>query len=181
MIIILSENLGEKAEAKIGNFNQQLKKIFSAIFSFNKKRSSYKMAVSSSFKSISDFKDHYFQTLNTLKMIEKESEKSYAFYDQLEIKKLLAKNDNEELKYFADKILMPLKEYGNSSQNNLLKTLKIYLQSNCSWSYSKEKLHIHGNTLSYRLNRIKEILNLDFDDYNDRLKLQLAFEIEELL
>ncbi|MEC9490520.1 MAG: helix-turn-helix domain-containing protein [Halanaerobiales bacterium] len=181
MIIILTEDLGEESESKIEGFNQQLKEIFSSIFSFNQKKSSYKLAVSSSFSEIADFKNSYFNTINTLNMIEEQSEKNYAFYDQLEIKKLLAKNNTEELKDFADKILKPLKEYGGSSKNDLLKTLRIYLQSNCSWTSSKEELHIHGNTLSYRLNRIKEILNIDFDDYNDRLKLQLAFEIEEIV
>lgn len=186
MIIIIVEELvieelGQNTEEKIKNFNLKLKEIFNSIYSFNRKKSSYKMAVSSSFKEIADFKKSYFRTLNTLNMIEDQSEKNYAFYDQLEIKKLLAKNESEELKDFADKILKPLKEYGNSSKNDLLKTLKIYLQSNCSWTSSKEELHIHGNTLSYRLNRIKEILDIDFDDYNDRLKLQLAFEIEEFV
>ncbi len=181
MIIIIVEELGQNDRDKIKNFNLKLKKIFNSIYSFNRKISSYIMAVSSSFKEIADFKKSYFQTLNTLNMIEEQSEKNYAFYDELEIKKLLAKNESEELKVFADKILKPLKEYGGSSKNDLLKTLKIYLQSNCSWTSSKEELHIHGNTLSYRLNRIKEILNIDFDDYNDRLKLQLAFEIEEIV
>lgn len=181
MIIIIVEELDQNAEEKINNFNLRLKEVFNSIYSFNRKRSSYKMALSSSFKEIVDFKKSYFQTLNTLNMIEEKSEKNYAFYDKLEIKKLLAKNDSEELKDFANKILKPLKEYEGSSKNDLLKTLKIYLQSNCSWTSSKEELHIHGNTLSYRLNRIKEILNIDFDDYNDRLKLQLAFEIEEIV
>jgi DNA-binding PucR family transcriptional regulator len=181
MIIIIAEELDQSAEEKIINLNLKLKEIFYSIFNLNRKKSFYKMAVSSSFKEISDFKKSYFRTLNTLNMIEEQSEKNYAFHDQLEIKKLLAKNETEELKDFADKILKPLKKYGGSSKNDLLKTLKIYLQSNCSWTSSKEELHIHGNTLSYRLNRIKEILNIDFDDYNDRLKLQLAFEIEEIV
>jgi DNA-binding PucR family transcriptional regulator len=181
MIIIIIEELKQQPETKIRDFNLTLKKIFNSIFSLKKNNYSYKMAVSSSYQKTAEFKKSYFRTLKTLDMISGQSEKNYAFYDQLEIKKLLAKNESEELKDFADKILKPLKEYSNSSKNDLLQTLKIYLQSNCSWTESKETLHIHGNTLSYRLNRIKEILNVDFDDYNDRLKLQLAFEIEELV
>lgn len=181
MIIIIIEELDNKAEEKIKKFNRKLNKIFSPIFAFKEDDFSYKMVVSSSFKKIDDFKEAYFQAINTLPMLEKKQDKNYAFYDQLEIKKLLSKNDAEELAAFAEKILKPLKDYGNSSKNDLIKTLKVYLQSNCSWTTSKEKLHIHGNTLSYRLNRIKEILNIDFDDYNDRLKLQLAFEIEDII
>ena len=181
MIIIIIEELKGKAENKIKSFNEQLRKIFNSIFNFNKIEYSYKMGISSIFRDTADFKKRYFQTINTLEMLEYQQEKNYAFYDELEIKKLLAKNDSDELKDFSEKILKPLKEYNNSSKSDLLKTLKTYLQSNCSWTESKDKLHIHGNTLSYRLNRIKEILNIDFDDYNDRLKLQLAFEIEEII
>ncbi|ADQ13792.1 helix-turn-helix domain-containing protein [Halanaerobium hydrogeniformans] len=181
MIIIIVEELHDEAEEKIKNFNLKLKKLFSPIFAFKEDDFSYKMVISSSFKKIDDFKETYFQALNTLPMLESEKDKNYAFYDQQEIKKLLSKNEAEELAAFAEKILKPLKNYNNSSKNDLIKTLKVYLQSNCSWTTSKEKLHIHGNTLSYRLNRIKEILNIDFDDYNDRLKLQLAFEIEDII
>ena len=39
---------------------------------------------------------------------------------------------------------------------------------------------IHYNTVVYRLQRIKEITGIDFEDYNDRLNLQIALKILEL-
>ncbi len=60
-----------------------------------------------------------------------------------------------------------------------LKILNI--KSNGNWFYTKGKMHIHGNTLSYRLKRIEEILGLDLEDYNHRLKIQFALEIMEIM
>lgn len=44
-----------------------------------------------------------------------------------------------------------------------------------------ENLYTHYNTVLYRINRIKEITGLNLDDPNDRLNLEIALKIRELL
>ncbi len=44
----------------------------------------------------------------------------------------------------------------------------------------KELLHIHGNTLNYRLQRLKDILSTDINAYYPSLNLRIAFEIIDL-
>jgi DNA-binding PucR family transcriptional regulator len=36
------------------------------------------------------------------------------------------------------------------------------------------ELHIHANTLYHRIKKIEDILDMDFSDYEDYLKVQLA-------
>jgi len=105
---------------------------------------------------------------------------NYYFYEDLEVKRFLLNNDTGELKLFVQKILGPLLNYKNSSRRELYNTLEVYIKSGGNWTVGKEQLHIHGNTLTYRLNRLKDILDLDLSDYNDRLKIQIALEIIEL-
>ncbi len=76
--------------------------------------------------------------------------------------------------------LGPLKEYRHSSRYELYTTLKIYIQSNENWTSTKELLHIHGNTLNYRLQRLKDILSTDINAYYPSLNLRIAFEIIDL-
>lgn len=130
---------------------------------------------------IGGFKPAYFATQQIIRMLDNsDAEYSYVFYDDLEIKRLLLGNSTEELEKFLSMILGPLLEYQKNTQE-FLNTLKTYIQSNGNWTYTKDKLHVHGNTLNYRLNRIMHILNIDLNDYHDRLKVQIALEIYDIL
>lgn len=102
------------------------------------------------------------------------------FYEDLEVKRFLLNNDPGELRLFVRKILGPLLNYKMSSRQELYNTLEVYIKTGGNWTAAKDQLHIHGNTLTYRINRLKEILKLDLSDYNDRLKVQIALEIMEL-
>lgn len=112
--------------------------------------------------------------------LKKKGQFNYYFYEELEVKRFLLNNDPNELKIFVQKILGPLLEYKMASRQELYSTLEMYIKSGGNWTVAKERLHIHGNTLTYRINRLKEILDLDLSDYNDRLKIQIALEIMEL-
>ena len=57
----------------------------------------------------------------------------------------------------------------------LLETLLKYIQLNGEKNKVSESLHIHRNTLNYRLNNIEEITGLKFNDYMDLYQLILFF------
>lgn len=38
-------------------------------------------------------------------------------------------------------------------------------------------LYTHYNTITHRLERIKELLNIDFDHADDRLQLEIAIKL----
>ncbi|MBA1334369.1 MAG: hypothetical protein HPY66_2218 [Firmicutes bacterium] len=134
------------------------------------------------FSDLFRLKSSYDDAMKALRILGKlQKKRPVLFFDELEIKKFLFSNNPAELKEFAYETLGRLINYENSSREEFLNTLKYYIRSNGNWSLTRDKLHIHGNTLNYRLNRIKEILGLDLDDYSDRLKIQIAFEILDLL
>lgn len=103
------------------------------------------------------------------------------FFDNLQIKKLLLNTSQIELKKFVEKTLGPLINSKKNSNYDFFITLETYVKSGYNWSSSKDQLHIHGNTLTYRIKRIQEILNLDLSSYHDRLKVELALEIMDLI
>ncbi len=134
------------------------------------------------FADLFKLKPSYADAMHALRILGKLGTKSrILFFDELEVKKFLFSNDPSELREFACRTLNGLINYQNSSREEFLDTLRHYIQSNGNWSLTRNRLHIHGNTLNYRLNRIKEILQLDLDDYSDRLKIQISFEIMDLL
>lgn len=128
------------------------------------------------------FIEAYQNTLISFKTaIELNQTHSSLNFEALEVKRLLMKNSTETLENFLNSVLGPLQSYENKSHKEFLITLRLYITSNGNWTTTKNTLHIHGNTLNYRLNRISEILAINLDDYNQRLKLQMAFEIIDIL
>lgn len=99
--------------------------------------------------------------------------------EQLGIFSLLALlPDVPEIKEYSDKFLAPLKEYDAAHNTQLLDTLRIYLEANCNVKETAEQMFTHYNTIPYRLERIKKLLNLDLEDINSRLQILIAFKLD---
>lgn len=62
----------------------------------------------------------------------------------------------------------------------LLATLRAYLAVNGSPTDAADRLHLHRNTVLYRLQRIEQILQRDLRDADVRLTLHLALKIDEI-
>ncbi len=90
---------------------------------------------------------------------------------------LLLFGENSELYDFTQKILSPLIRYDQKHKTNLIRTLDVYLSCERRLGVSARTLYIHVNTLRQRLRRIKDILRMDLDDPNVRLKLQFAINV----
>lgn len=75
-------------------------------------------------------------------------------------------------------LLYPLKEHDREHKSDFLKTLAVYLSLNGNLKESAAFLHIHTNTLMYRLNRIAEITgrSLKETDYRTSIYLDLLTE-----
>ena len=72
--------------------------------------------------------------------------------------------------------IKPLLAYDEEHNTQLLYTLETYF-NNCQNSVKTSKaLFIHRNTLLYRLDRIAEILDLNYSDSEQMLTFQLALK-----
>lgn len=102
-------------------------------------------------------------------------------YDRLGVYRLLAQvEDRQGLEAFAHRVLGPLEAYDAAHSTPLLRTLEVYLQRHGHLRQSARDLHIHLNTLHYRLRRISEITRLDLKDADARLDLLLALRVRAL-
>ncbi|HEV3096707.1 MAG TPA: helix-turn-helix domain-containing protein [Candidatus Dormibacteraeota bacterium] len=63
----------------------------------------------------------------------------------------------------------------------LLQTLGAYLATNGSPTDAADRLHLHRNTVLYRLGRIEDLLGVDLRDAEVRLGLHLALKISDVL
>jgi hypothetical protein len=77
-------------------------------------------------------------------------------------------------------VLAPLVHIGGARAERLIRTLHIYLDQQGSMTRTAEVLNLHRNAVSYRVNQIFSLLDVDPDNPDDRLLLQLACRAREL-
>lgn len=95
-------------------------------------------------------------------------------------KLLLALRDNGELAEFVERTLAPLRADSRTG-DVLIETLDAFFACNGNVSRAKEILHLHRNSLIYRLARARALLGHDLDDPELRLALQLAIKGRRIL
>ncbi len=103
-------------------------------------------------------------------------------YDELGIYTILWESGKQDkIKEFALSKLGRLLDYDEKHSTNLLKTLEIYLQKNCSLKETAAEAFIHINSLKYRLKRIKELTGLNLASEEDRFQCQLSLRLLKTL
>ena len=68
-----------------------------------------------------------------------------------------------------------LKQYDEDNHTDLYQTLYDYLRNNCNMAETARQLHLHRNSLLYRLNQIRELGGIRLDDAGTREHLLLSY------
>jgi len=180
LIIILIDDNDSFNREIMKTFHKSITETVEKLESRAKIHSSCVSIVSEKINSYDEFRSIYERTYKLFEIIPGNQTSDCHFYEDYQVKKILLKNDKHDLVAFSRKVLAPVFDYSHSSRIELFETLKTYIFSGGNWTKTKNDLHIHGNTLTYRLNRIKELMDADIDDYQTRLRIQLALEITEI-
>jgi PucR C-terminal helix-turn-helix domain/Purine catabolism regulatory protein-like family len=75
---------------------------------------------------------------------------------------------------YVHRLLDPLRAHDDQYHSALEETLDVFLQCSGSWSRSAAQLHIHVNTLRYRITRIAELTGRDPTRLDEQVDLFLA-------
>ncbi|GAA5127912.1 PucR family transcriptional regulator [Haloechinothrix salitolerans] len=98
-------------------------------------------------------------------------------FDALGIHRLLSQvPSTADVRSFAREVLGPLAEPGDERCGGFVETLACYFQCDSSPQRAARVLHVHPNTVTYRLKRAEELTGLRLDRYRDRLMAQVALE-----
>lgn len=94
---------------------------------------------------------------------------------------LTALGTNPEASRFFRKTLGRLITHDDNKNAELVETLEAFFTCHGNLSQTANRLHIHRNTLTYRLERIAAITQLDLDDPDARFSLQLALKLRPVI
>lgn len=86
----------------------------------------------------------------------------------------------EVMRAYCDRILHALTARETASAEELLKTLECYIRNDGQVHKVAKSLHIHRNTVAYRLEKAGEMLNLNLNRLDDMLKLKMVFVFRQL-
>ncbi|MEU4505229.1 PucR family transcriptional regulator ligand-binding domain-containing protein [Streptomyces sp. NPDC024089] len=78
---------------------------------------------------------------------------------------------------FTARLLDPLREYDRRHRAELIPTLETFLDCDGSWTRCAARLHLHVNTLRYRVGRIEQLTGRDLSRLEDKLDFFLALRM----
>lgn len=135
-------------------------------------------------KKIEDLGKTYKNALNVLKLKKSEnfSNEDIVLYNDLGLYKvILSVEDKQILKEFYDENLKSIIKYDELNETDYMKVLESYLRNNGSVKVVSQELFYHKNTICYKINKIEEILNIDFSDFKIRANLYLSILIKNYI
>lgn len=118
--------------------------------------------------------------LRVKKLFPKETEGIYGYQDLGIYRYLLQLKKWKDEEGCQDERLERLKEYDRNNHTELLETLETFLDAAGKVNVAASRLHIHINTLGYRLRRIEEIMQVDLENMNQRTALYLELKMDKL-
>ncbi|MFE5921181.1 PucR family transcriptional regulator [Streptomyces sp. NPDC056468] len=78
---------------------------------------------------------------------------------------------------FTARLLDPLRDYDRRHRAELIPTLEAFLDCDGSWTRCATRLHLHVNTLRYRVGRIEQLTSRDLSRLEDKLDFFLALRM----
>ena len=154
MIKIKSHNMKERLEAKHKNLDLQ-------------------MGLSDIAFYIDEFNKAFKRGRKTLDIgVKLYKENSFLKYSDLGVFAWLDIKEEE-----FEMLLVDIEELLTKDNKDLLKTLKVYLESNMNYSLTAKKLYIHINTVRKRIREIEELIDYDYEDPMSRVKLEVLLKL----
>jgi hypothetical protein len=107
--------------------------------------------------------------------------KKIVYYDELGVYKLLA--DIKEASIypkFVQDTLGNLLDYDREHRTDYVDILKTFFENECNMLATSKALYCHKNTLTYKMNKIRDILGYDVMTNENRTRIMLAFYIIQM-
>ncbi|MBQ9044109.1 MAG: helix-turn-helix domain-containing protein [Eggerthellaceae bacterium] len=139
-------------------------------------RFGWKVAISNASSSFSSLQSLYNRALATFDIGCQLSPKTILYhfddYRLLLIFSAITKSGYADFLLHDD--LIALAQYDEENDSEMVSTLKTYLDLERNSSKTAEALHLHRNSVTYRLEKIKSLMSSDLDEPENRLLLTLS-------
>ena len=142
-----------------------------------------RIGVSRTFSSILDLKNAFNEMRAIQSVYQKLGlDKPLTYYEDILLYHFMETASKEtDLNMFCSPIINILEKYDDENGTVLKESVEAYLESSRNIQKASEKLHIHKNTLYYRLKRAEELFDLNLNDENLCFTLQFSFRMKRMI
>lgn len=139
--------------------------------------------ISLCFHCIDKLSEHYQQALTCLTLASKlNREDTILHYDDFSVLHMINSfSEQADITGLIHPILLTLDQQDREKGSDFMNTLNVYLRHNQDIEQTSKELHIHYNTLKYRMKRMKDLTDINFFDGNLLFRLRLSFQINDFL
>ncbi|AZV56488.1 helix-turn-helix domain-containing protein [Clostridium sp. AWRP] len=139
--------------------------------------------ISKVFHNLYDLAEYYKQTITSLSIGNQihSPERILNYNDFIVTHMILSFGDKAHLKILVHPIVKLLIHIDEEKNSDFFKTLCAYLKHNQDVTLTSKALHIHYNTLKYRIKRIIELTNIDFNNSELLFEVQLSEKVLKLV
>lgn len=135
------------------------------------------------FHSLSDVPHYYSQAVNAIELGHPMDRQITLYhYDHYVLHHMVAVCAKQMgIRDFCHPSLLVLKKYDGKNGTDFMQSLYQYLKHNKNLIETANALHIHRNTMSYRIKKIEELMDVDLNDTNLSFYLFMSFKILEFI
>lgn len=134
----------------------------------------FTVAIGSQLKDIGSLRTAYLRAKAALSMA-LDTDAPYVWFDEMGVYRLLYTNpDRKLLLTMSSEMLAPLLEYDKKHDADYTDTLELYLKYDGSVQKVAEAMFTHRNTVLYRMNNIRKLLECPLETQEEKLPYQIA-------
>ena len=155
---------------------------------YRKKDTDFQIGIGKSVEGYQRLKESYHEASQAIKYIEiirqvtGDKNKSVVHYSNLGFFQIFGEIDDvTELERYIPETLKKLYLYDDEHKGELITTLQMYLRNNQSIKKTAGAMFVHYRTISYRLEKIKQISGINFDNANEVLAVSNGLIIYKML
>ena len=187
-IVMIQQVDSDQTELEYQKEMEEIEEVIQRSILYRKKDTDFQIGIGKSVEGYQRLKESYYEASQAIKYIEiirqvtGDKNKSVVQYSNLGFFQIFGKvDDMTELERCIPETLKKLYLYDDEHKGELITTLQMYLRNNQSIKKTASAMFVHYRTISYRLEKIKQISGINFDNANEVLAVSNGLIIYKML
>ena len=187
-IVMIQQVDSNQTELEYQKEMEEVEDVIQRSILYRKKDIDFQIGIGKSVEGYQRLKESYHEASRAIKYIDiirlvtGDKNKSVVHYSNLGFFQIFGEIDDvTELERYIPETLKKLYLYDDEHKGELITTLQMYLRNNQSIKKTADAMFVHYRTISYRLEKIKQISGINFDDANEVLAVSNGLIIYKML
>lgn len=187
-IVMIQQVDSNQTELEYQKEMEEIEEVIQRSILYRKKDTDFQIGIGKSVEGYQRLKESYHEASQAIKYIEiirqvtGDKNKSVVHYSNLGFFQIFGEiDDMTELERCIPETLKKLYLYDDEHKGELITTLQMYLRNNQSIKKTAGAMFVHYRTISYRLEKIKQISGINFDNANEVLAVSNGLIIYKML